>query len=592
MATSRDVFQAGCSASSLAVTLKKAPSPSQLKMPTGIAGLDEILRGGLPRRRTTVVVGGPGSGKTILALQTLVNGARLWNEPGIFVAFEESPEQIVSNASAFEWDLKGLQKSKLFFLDARMGPDMVKSGEFDLESLLAIIGEKARKIGAKRIVFDAVDALLTLLDDPSAQRKELYRLHRWLQESGLTGIVTAKAERAFAVGSPGFSNIQFMADSVIILNHELLNGVSLRDLWVMKYRGSGFSENLVPMSIGPAGVEVSAVSRIETQVPVTNKRISSGVPQLDEMLNGGFFRGSSILITGSPGTSKSTLAGAFVEAACRRGERALYVSFDESEAELARNLTSVGIDLRPHLRSGLLVVHSILAEGCSAKEHFNNIRALVEKFRPACLVLDPLSALIKSGGEEVAQSVSERLINLGKSKGITVFNISLLGSPDQQVEATRLQISTVADSWIHLSYLVLGGERNRALTIVKSRGTRHSNQVRELALSNAGISLAEAYMEDGEVLMGTLRWQKEQAAITGEGRVQAEVKRQRLKIELSSLELTSRLEILKREIKVQQAEMSVLMRTEETRVGRRAHHSAALVRKRGGIGDRAVLVRS
>jgi circadian clock protein KaiC len=533
-------------------------------------------------------MGGPGSGKSILALQTLVNGARQWNEPGIFVAFEESAEQIIANASAFDWNLKDLQKKKLFFLDARTGPDLVKSGEFDLESLLAIVGERARMLGAKRVVFDAVDALLTLLDDPAAERRELHRIHTWLQKSGMTGIVTAKADGSFALGGPRFTGIQFMADMVITLEHELVNGVGLRNLWVMKYRGSGFSENLVPMSIGRGGMEVTAVSRIETQIPVTKRRISSGVPQLDDMLNGGFFRGSSILITGSPGTSKSTLAGAFVEAACRRGERALYVSFDESSAELERNLTSVNIDISPHLKSGRLFVHSILAEGCSAKEHFNNIRALVEEFRPTCLVLDPLSALIKSGGEEAAQSVSERLINLGKSRGITVLNISLLGSPDQEVEATRLQISTVADSWIHVSYLVLGGERNRALTIVKSRGTRHSNQVRELILSDKGIALADAYQEDGEVLMGTLRWQKEQAALQGEARTKAEVERQRLKIELISLELTSRLELLKREIKVQDAERDVLVQTEDKRVGRRANHSAALVRKRGGVGDRRI----
>jgi circadian clock protein KaiC len=565
-----------------------APISSQKKVPTGIVGLDEVLHGGIPRGRTTVIIGGPGSGKTILALQTLVNGARQRNEPGVFVAFEESAEQIIGNASAFDWDLKGLQKRKLFFLDARTGPDLVKSGDFDLGALLSIVGERARMIGAKRIVFDAVDVLLALLDDPAAQRRELYRLHCWLQESGMTGIITAKADGTFAHGGPRFSGLQFMADTVITLDHELMNGVGLRNLWVMKYRGSGFSENLVPMSIGRGGMEVSAVSRMESQIPVTKRRVSSGVPQLDEMLNGGYFRGSSILITGSPGTSKSTLAGAFVESACSRGERALYVSFDESSPELERNLTSVNIHIRPYLKSGLLRVHSILAEGCSAKEHFNNIRALVEEFRPSCLVLDPLSALIKSGGEEVAQSVSERLINLGKSMGITVFNISLLGSPDKDVEATRLQISTVADTWIHVSYLVLGGERNRALTIVKSRGTRHSNQVRELILSDKGIALADAYQEDGEVLMGTLRWQKEQANLQGEARTQADVTRQRLKIDLASLELTSRLELLKREIKVQQAEMDVLVQTEDKRVGRRANHSAALVRKRGGVGDRRV----
>ncbi len=557
--------------------IRNRPLP---KVPTGIAGLDQILKGGLPRERISLLIGGPGSGKTILALQTLVNGARHYDEPGIFVAFEENKNQIIGNAATFGWDLPGLQRKQLFFLDARMGSELVKAGEFDLSAMLSIIGAKARELGAKRVVFDAIDVLLTLLDDPAAERQELFRLYRWLQQSGLTGILTAKADHAGPIGPTRFTDMQFMSDAVVTLSHELSNQVSLRKLWVMKYRGSSFAENEVPLTIGEQGMEVSAGMRIEQQVPVSNERISSGVPRLDAMLGGGYFRGSSVLITGSPGTSKSTLAAAFAETSCRRGERVLYVSFDENAEELARNVLSVGIDLAPHLRRGRLQVHAVLADSCSAKEHFNVIRRLVEKHRPACLVLDPLSALIKSGGSVIAQSVAERLLNFGKARGITVLNTSLLVSADQEAEASLSQISTIADTWIQLSYVVLAGERNRALTIVKSRGTKHSNQVRELILSDKGVTLADAYTADGEVLMGTLRWQKEQAESLREKQHGAEVERKKLELKTAKDELNSRLQSLKREFEVKQMELDLLLKAEQIRQEALAANSAVLRKKR------------
>jgi circadian clock protein KaiC len=553
---------------------------SPRKAPTHIAGLDGILHGGLPRGRITLVLGGPGSGKTILGLQVLVNGARHDREPGIFVAFEESTAQILSNAEPFGWDLAGLQRRRLYFLDARVAPDLVKTGDFDLESLLAVIGAKARQLGAKRIVFDAIDILLSLLDDPAAERRELFRLQHWLQASGLTAVITAKAQRASPSAGAEFTPLQFMADAVITLNHELCRGVALRNLWVMKYRGSAYSENEVAVTFGRDGMEVAAPERIELEIPAAKTRLTTGVGRLDAMLGGGYFRGSTILITGAPGTSKSTLAGAFAEAACRRGERVLYVSFDESAAELKRNLLSVGIRFAPHLRSGRLRVQSILADGSGAKEHFAAIRDLVDAHRPDCLVLDPLSALIKGGGQEVAQGVAERLVRLGKARAITVLSTSLIASPEQE-EASTMRISTIADTWLHLAYVVHAGERNRALTIVKSRGTSHSNQVRELIISAAGITLADVYTAEGEVLMGTLRWQKEQADRAEEAQAVAEVERRRLEIELRTDELNSRLELLKREVKLREAEMGLLLRSERIRVGDRAARSAALAQRRG-----------
>lgn len=561
--------------------MKKLPEKSSAiaKLPTGIPGLDEILRGGLPRERNTVVVGGAGCGKTILSLQTLVNGATEFNEPGIFIALEENSKQIIGNAATFGWNLPELQKKKLFFLDARVPPEVIKTGDFDFSALLAVAGAKAKEIGAKRIVFDSIDLLLTLLDDPIAERRELYRLYHWLLDSGMTGILTAKDDPLLPVEIRHTNHMQFMSDCVIRLDHTLLNHTSLRNLWVMKYRGSSFSENAVPMSIGDKGLELSNSVASSQQLPASKKRVSSGVERLDTMLGGGYFQGSSILITGAPGTSKSTLAAAFAEAACQRGERALYITFDESASELIRNFSSVGIRLQPQIDSRKLLIHSIQADGCSAKQHYENIQHLLKSFRPSSLVIDPLTALIKSGGQEIAQNIIERLMRLSKSLGTTTLNTSLLNSAEEK-EATPIQISTIADTWIHLSYQVRAGERNRALTIVKSRGTRHSNQVRELILSEKGVTLADTYTAGGEVLMGTMRWQREQSELAEEERVKYEIERKRLELETTTLELEARLKMLQQEIKVKRAEKQLLLGSEQSRKALSASHLKSLLLKR------------
>jgi circadian clock protein KaiC len=307
--------------------------PGVPKMPTGIPEFDRISGGGLPRNRTTLVVGGPGSGKTVLALQMLASGARPWGEPGIFVAFEENSRQIVANAASFGWDLPALEGEELFFLDARMALETVTAGSFDLAGLLAGLQAKAAEMGARRIVFDSTDVLLAFLDDPAQERREIYRIHDWLAGSGLTGIVTVRSEGHEPLLSARYGFMQFMADCVVQLTHRLEDGVSLRTLRIAKYRGSGFAENEFPFIIGPAGIDLGLVGMLQEGQEVSGERASTGIPRLDRMLSGGFYRGSSILITGAPGTAKSTLCGAFVEAACRRGEAALYVSFDEAAGE-------------------------------------------------------------------------------------------------------------------------------------------------------------------------------------------------------------------------------------------------------------------
>ena len=506
-------------------------------MPTGVEGFDAITGGGLPRNRTSLILGGPGAGKTVFALQTLVNGARQFGEPGIFVAFEENSRHILANAASFGWNLPKLEKKQLFFFDAKMGPDVIKAGEFDLSGMLAGIKAEADARGARRIVFDAVDALLSLLDDPLAERREIYRLDDWLSESGLTGIITAKSEGDDPFVGEGYGFMQFMADCVVALKLRVVDQIALRYVQVIKYRGSSFAENEAPLVIGASGMEVADISATTVAPEASQARVSSGVERLDAMLGSGYFRGSSVLITGSAGTGKSILAGAFAEAACLRKEHTLYVSFDENPSEVVRDLSSVGIRLGPHVKSGVLRMHSARTEASSAEVHLMKIKGIVREHQSRCMVVDPLSAIVKAGGALTAGRVAERLICLAKSEGITLVCTSLLQGAQPLSEETPVQISTIADTWVHLTKISQAGERNRALSIVKSRGMKHSNQVRELILSDQGIALADVYTAGGDVLMGTARWQKEAAEQAEQERILGEVEHKRREVALARVEL-------------------------------------------------------
>jgi circadian clock protein KaiC len=554
-------------------SLRSAPSnqKSLPKSPTGITGFDAITGGGLPRGRTTLLVGGPGSGKTIMSLQFLAHGARACKEPGIFVAFEESSSRIVANAASFGWRLAELRPRKLFFLDAQPGPDMVQSGTFDLGGMLAALGAQADAMGARRIVFDALDIVLALLPDDATRRREVYRLHEWLIGSKLTGLITAKSggDDASALTAQQYGFMQFMVDCAVILDHRVVSGVSQRNLRVQKYRGSTFDENESPFLICNTGLEVSAPPVLAAlPIKLKTERVSSGVQRLDTMLGGGYHRGATVLITGFPGTAKTTLSGAFTEAACLRGERTLFISFDSDANEVVRDLASVGIDLARFVKDGRLLMSSARNITGSAETYLVRIRSLAREHKARCVVIDPVSTWSKSGGETVAHSVAERLSDWSKSAGTTLVCTSLLDEMSSQaMSGAPAQISTLADTWIHLNYLVQGGERNRGLSIIKSRGTAHSNQVRELILSDTGVTLADAYTAGGEVLMGTMRYEKERAeeAAAEVTAVASRLKRVRLDAEEAELEV--RVKSLNVELQAKQVEKALLARTTETLKG-------------------------
>ncbi len=551
----------------------KTPRPvatdAPTKSPTGITGFDEMTRGGLPRARTTLLVGGPGSGKTIFALQFLAHGIDVAAEAGIFVAFEETSERILANAKGFGWDLDRHVPAKLFFLDAQPTPDLVQTGDFDLIGMIAALDGKAKEIGARRIVFDALDIILALLPDAAARRREVYRLNEWLLNRGLTGVITSKAggdETGTSDAQP-WSFMQFMVDCAVTLNHSVTYGVSQRNLRVLKFRGSAFDENESPFLIGSTGVEVAVARTLgRKDAETTNERVSSGVKRLDTMLGGGYYRGASILITGFPGTAKTTLSGAFAEAACLRGERTMFVSFDSDGSEVIRNLSSVGIRLDRFVKSGTLKMISARTITGSAETYLVRIKSLAKEHGARCLIIDPVSTLSKTGNEQTAHNVAERLIDWSKAEGMTLVCTSLLDEMASQSEGgSPLQISTLADTWLHLNYLVQAGERNRGMSIIKSRGTAHSNQVRELILSDDGVTLADIYTAGGEVLMGTLRWEKESAE-----RVAAEVnevagKLKMVRLDAEEAELGVRVKSLQVELEAKQVERALLVRTTASR---------------------------
>ena len=552
--------------------IQSAYAKGPAKEPSGITGFDEITGGGLPRGRTTLLVGGPGSGKTIFGLQFLVHGALARKEPGIFVAFEESSKRIVANAESFGWNLAELRRrKKLFFLDAQPMSDLVQSGDFDLSGMLAALAAKTREIGAHRIVFDALDVVMALLPNAAAQRREIYRLHEWLLANTITGVITAKAggDEVSSTSQQPFGFMQFMVDCAVILNHGVVQGVSQRNLRVQKYRGTSFDENESPFLIAASGIEVDATrapGRVNAKV--SSERVSSGIPRLDTMLGGGYYRGASVLITGFPGTAKTTLGGAFAEAACRRGERTLFVSFDSDANEVIRDLASVGIMLARYVKSGRLYMASARTITGSAESYLVRIKNLAKEHKARCLVIDPMSTWSKSGSDSNAHSVAERLTDWTKTNGITLVCTSLVDEMSNRTEnGSPLQISALADTWIHLNYLIQAGERNRGLSIVKSRGTAHSNQVRELILSDAGVTLTDTYTAGGEVLMGTLRWEKERAERVATEAAEAAAKLKRVRLDAEEAELEVRLKSLQTELVAKQVEKALLVRSTQSHEG-------------------------
>jgi circadian clock protein KaiC len=474
------------------VELPDPPHRRELaKTPTGIRGLDEITRGGLPKGRPTLVCGGPGSGKTLLALTFLVNGALQFDEPGVLVTFEENGEEMASDVASLGFDLPELIKAKKLAVDyvrVERG-EIEETGEYDLEGLFVRLDYAIRTVGARRVVLDTIESLFAGLKNDAILRAELRRLFRWLKDQGVTAVVTGERGEGFLTRQ-GLE--EYVSDAVILLDHRVHDQVSTRRLRVVKYRGSYHGTNEYPFLINADGIGVLPVSSLALQHEAPLERVSSGIARLDEMLSGkGYFRGSTILVSGTAGTGKTSLAAHFLDAACRRGERCLCFLFEESPQQLLRNLRSIGIDLEPWVERGLLQFHADRPSRYGLETHLVTMHQVVADFRPSVTVMDPVTNLMTVGTYADVQAMLTRMIDHLKTENITAMLTSLMpGQTD--IERTETTISSLMDTWIVLANDDVGGHHRRGLYVLKSRGMAHSNELREFVLTDHGLDIFDA----------------------------------------------------------------------------------------------------
>ena len=477
------------------------------KCPTGIRGLDEILSGGLPRGRPTLIAGSAGCGKTLLAMEFLIHGIQQFGETGVFMAFEENERELIHNVASLGFDLPTFIRRKQLALDYVHieRSEIEETGEYNLEGLFVRLNTMIQQTAAKRVVLDSLEALFAGLQNEAILRSELRRLFRWLKDKGVTAVIT---------GEQGLNKLtrhgleEYVSDCVLFLDHRISNQVSTRRVRIVKYRGSAHGTNEYPLMIDEHGFNVLPISSLGLNYAVSEARISSGIQRLDAMLGGlGYYRGSSILVTGAAGTGKTSMASAFVDSACRRGERCVYFAYEESPDQIMRNMASVGYNLARWERKGLLRFRASRSTLYGLEQHLVSIYREVNEVHPTVAVFDPITTMRPIGDEMAIQAMLTRVVDTLKTKGVSALFTSLTHEGiDGQSEAG---ISSLMDSWILLRNVESGGERNRLLFILKSRGTAHSNQVREFVLTNRGIRLMDVYVGQGEVLAGSARMVQE-----------------------------------------------------------------------------------
>jgi len=467
--------------------------PALRKAPTGISGLDEVTGGGLPLGRSTLVCGPAGCGKTLLAIEFLVRGITEFGEPGVFVAFEESVDELVENVASMGFDLQQLQDDGLLVMDhVNVAPgDLEEAGAWDLEGLFIRLGAAIDEVGAKRVVIDTIETLFGAFDNAATLRAELHRLFVWLKERGVTAVITGER----GDGSLTRHGIEeYVSDCVIVLDHRVSEQTSTRRLRVLKYRGSHHGTNEYPFLIGRQGVSVLPITSLGLQHTVSTERVSSGVPDLDGMLGGtGLFRGTSVLISGTAGAGKSTISAQFCAAACSRGERALYFAFEESEAQILRNMASVGIDLAHWVNLGLLQFRCVRPSLLGLEAHLASMQEGVSQFEPDIVVMDPISDLLHAGAGHAVSAMLTRQVDYLKSRGVTALFTSL--NTGRGAENSEQQIGSLIDTWIVVKLAEGDGRRRRVLYVLKSRGMPHSQEVREFVMSVDGLSLGGVHQE-------------------------------------------------------------------------------------------------
>jgi len=474
------------------------------KAPTGISGLDEITVGGLPRGRPTLVCGAAGCGKTLLAMEFLLRGAEQFGETGVFMAFEETEQDLSQNVRSLGFDLDKLIADHKIAVDyVHIEPaEIHETGEYDLEGLFLRLGMAIDSVGAKRVVLDTLEALFGGFTNQALLRAELRRLFRWLKDKGVTAIITGERGEG-TLTRQGLE--EYVSDCVILLDHRVTEQVSTRRLRIVKYRGSTHGTNEYPFLIDENGIHVLPLTSLKLNHAASTERISSGVARLDNMLGGeGYYRGSSVLISGTAGTGKTSLSAHFANATCARGERCLYLAFEESPAQLVRNMKSIGLDLNPWIKKGLLRLEASRPTLHGIEMHLAVIHKMVNEFEPQVVIIDPISNFSSAGSGSDAEAMVLRLLDFLKSRQITAMFVNLTAGGDAW-ERTDVGISSLIDTWLLLRDIELAGERNRGLYVLKSRGMKHSNQIREFLLTSDGIELKDVYVGPEGVLTGSMR---------------------------------------------------------------------------------------
>jgi circadian clock protein KaiC len=521
------------------------------KSPTGISGFDEVTGGGLPTGRPTLVCGGAGCGKTLFGMEFLVKGATQFGEPGVFVSFEETPAELAANVRSLGFDLDDLVKRKQLYLSHVIveRSEIEETGEYDLEGLFIRIGHAIDTVGAKRVVLDTIESLFSGLDNTAILRAELRRLFHWLKEKGVTAIITGERGEG-QLTRQGLE--EYVSDCVILLDHRVTDQVTTRRLRIVKYRGSTHGTNEYPFLIDEDGFSVLPITSAGLDHEVSTERVPTGINRLDTMLGGqGFYKGSTILASGTAGTGKTSIASHFVNAACARGEKAIYFAFEESPQQIIRNMRSIDIDLEPWQKQGLLTFQASRPTLQGLEMHLVQMHKLIEQLKPTVVVIDPITNLIATGTTTDVKAMLTRLIDFLKARQVTAL-FTALTQADENIERTNLAVSSLVDTWLLVRDVELNGERNRAIHILKSRGMAHSNQVREFLVTTEGVSLVDVYSGVSGMLTGSARLAQElkDKALAAERQHKIAVQKRELQRKRRSMEM--QIEILQAQIEAEE----------------------------------------